>query len=120
MFESIPLTTWFSMFGAGSGLGGLSAWYFGYRNARATAERTHSKVIADILAVEADERSTFRAALMAEIAALRLIIKECDVDKEALRARINVAEGEIQVLRAANEIMERWVAFFKAHKDAIT
>jgi hypothetical protein len=50
---------------------------------------------------------------MADIAELRRLIKECDSDRDVLRCRVNVAEEQILVLKASNEIMERWLAFFK-------
>lgn len=67
---------------------------------------------ADVANAEVVERAAFRTSLMSEISEMRRLIKECEGDKEALRQRLNVAEGQILVLKASNEIMERWVAFF--------
>jgi hypothetical protein len=50
---------------------------------------------------------------MDELSGLRAQIKECETDKNALRERLNTAEAEIMVLKASNEIMEKWVAFFR-------
>jgi hypothetical protein len=50
---------------------------------------------------------------MADIANLRVLVKDCDTDRDLLRTRVNAAEEQILVLKASNEIMERWLAFFK-------
>lgn len=61
---------------------------------------------------EAVERAAFRTSLMSEVSEMRQMMKECETDKEVLRQRLNATEGQILVLKASNEIMERWVAFF--------
>jgi hypothetical protein len=50
---------------------------------------------------------------MTEISTLRLLIKDCEAERDTLRSRVNAMEGQILVLKASNEIMERWVGFFK-------
>jgi hypothetical protein len=101
---------WGAVSGAVSGIGMflVSFWKFS-----ASVERAKMKMAADAAAVEMAERAAFRTLLMDELAALRAQIKECEVDKNTLRDRLNNAEAEILVLKASNEIMEKWVAFFR-------
>lgn len=74
-------------------------------------------MIADASSEETAERTAFRATLMAEISSLRQLIKECEIEKVSIRERVNRAEEQILVLNASNEIMEKWVAFFKDRND---
>jgi hypothetical protein len=67
---------------------------------------------ADESKAEAVERAAFRSSLVAEVAEMRQMIKECETDKDTLRQRLSATEGQILILKASNEIMERWVAFF--------
>ena len=67
----------------------------------------------EVLSDETEQRAAFRATLIAEVAGLRGLIKDCETEKEALHERVDRAEGQIIVLKASNEIMERWVTFFK-------
>lgn len=83
------------------------------RQVNVSIERERHKVNSEALSGESAERAAFRAALMSEIADLRRMIKECDADRDLLRGRVNTAEEQILVLKASNEIMERWLAFFK-------
>jgi hypothetical protein len=101
---------WAAVSGAISGFFG---WFVSIRNASASLERAKIAMKLEATATEAAERSEFRATLMAEIAAMRNMMKECEADRDTLRIRVNTAEAQILVLRASNEIMERWVAFFK-------
>jgi hypothetical protein len=82
------------------------AWLLSIRNANASIEHARIKVTTEISTAEVAERAAFRATLMAEVAAMRALMKECETDKYALRERLNTAEGEIQILKASNEIME--------------
>jgi hypothetical protein len=82
------------------------------RNISATVERTRMAMSADVSNAEAVERAAFRTSLMAEVSEMRQLVKECETDKEALRQRLSATESQILVLKASNEIMERWVAFF--------
>jgi hypothetical protein len=79
----------------------------------ASIERVRIKTSAESVAAEATERAAFRATLMTELAAMRQLLKECESNRDLLRERLNTAEGQIVILKASNEIMERWVAFFK-------
>ncbi len=108
--SEISTPIWVALTSAVSGLG---AWIVNNRKIAASIERVRIKMIADAALGENAERAAFRATLMGEIAALRQLIKECEAEKDSLRERINRAEGQIVVLKASNEIMERWVAFFK-------
>ena len=95
-----------------AGISGLSAWLINMRSIKSTVERTRISLSADVANAEVVERAAFRTSLMSEISEMRRLLKECEVEKETLRRRLNVAEGQILVLKASNEIMERWVAFF--------
>ncbi len=83
------------------------------RQINVSVERARLKMNADALAEESAERAAFRATLMADISNLRMLVKDCDTDRDLLRTRVNAAEEQILVLKASNEIMERWLAFFK-------
>jgi len=108
--SEISTPIWVALSSAVSGFG---AWIVNNRKISASIERVRIKMIADAALGENAERAAFRATLVGEISALRLLIKECEAEKDSLRERINRAEGQIVVLKASNEIMERWVAFFK-------
>ena len=95
-----------------AGISGLGAWLINMRSIKSTVERTRISLSADVANAEVVERAAFRTSLMSEISEMRRLLKECEVEKETLRRRLNVAEGQILVLKASNEIMERWVAFF--------
>lgn len=97
---------------AAAGVSGLGAWLLSLRNIGATVERTRIVMSADESKAEAAERAAFRSSLIAEVAEMRQLIKECETDKVTLRQRLSATEGQILVLKASNEIMERWVAFF--------
>jgi hypothetical protein len=68
---------------------------------------------ADIWAEEPRQRTAFRTMLMTEIAGMRLVIKEYEIDTGILRQRLNAALAQSLVLRATVEIMEKRVAFLK-------
>ena len=95
-----------------AGISGIGAWIISLRNISAMVERTRMAMSTDVSNAEAAERAAFRTSLMAEISEMRQLIKECETDKEALRQRLSATEAQISVLKASNEIMERWVAFF--------
>jgi hypothetical protein len=97
---------------AAAGISGLGAWLLSLRNISATVERTRIAMSADESKAEAVERAAFRSSLVAEVAEMRQMIKECETDKDTLRQRLSATEGQILILKASNEIMERWVAFF--------
>jgi hypothetical protein len=77
------------------------------------AERVRLKTTADALTEEISDRSAFRVTLMAEIASLRQRVKECEAQRDDLQNRVNVAEGQTLILKASNDILARWVKFFK-------
>jgi predicted amino acid-binding ACT domain protein len=95
-----------------AGVSGVGAWLISLRNISATVERTRLAMNADVSNAEAAERAAFRTSLMAEVSELRQMIKDCETDRDALRQRLGATESQILVLKASNEIMERWVAFF--------
>jgi len=103
-----------ALLAAGSGVvSAIGGFLIRYRKINASIERTRIHTIADAAAAEASERALFRTSLMAEMSIVRGLIKECETDRDALRQRLNVAEGQILILKASNEIMEKWVAFFR-------
>jgi hypothetical protein len=108
--SGIPTPVWAGLAG---GVGGMGTWIISMRQVNVSIERERHKVNSEALSGESAERAAFRAALMSEIADLRRMIKECDADRDLLRGRVNTAEEQILVLKASNEIMERWLAFFK-------
>jgi hypothetical protein len=113
--SDIPAPLWAALSG---GLSGAGAWFVGMRQISASIERERLKVKAEALTDEHAERAAFRTALMADISDLRRLMKECEVDRDFLRTRVNTAEEQILVLKASNEIMERWLNFFK-HRNAL-
>jgi hypothetical protein len=110
VFSDIPTPVWAAASGAISGIG---TWIVSMRQIGVSVERARIKMVADASADESAERAAFRATLMADISNLRLLMKECEVDRDFLRTRVNATEEQILVLKASNEIMERWLAFFK-------
>ena len=111
----MPTAVWAALSGAVSG---LATWFVGMRNISVSVEGARIRLAAEAAAGESADRAAFRVTLMAEISDLRLMIKECDAERDVLRGRINATEGQILVLKASNEIMERWVRFFK-DRDAL-
>jgi hypothetical protein len=103
-----------AIWGALSGVaGGIGMFLVSFWKVSASFERARLKMASDASSAETAERAAFRASLMDELSGLRAQIKECETDKNALRERLNNAEAEIMVLKASNEIMEKWVAFFR-------
>jgi len=94
-------------------LSGMGGFLIRFRSINASVERTRLKAAADAAAAEQAERAAFRATLLAEITAMRQLIKECEIDRDSLRERLASAEAQILVLKASNEIMEKWVTFFR-------
>ncbi len=110
VFSNVPASVWAAASGALSGVG---AWVVGFWKINASIERARMKMVAEAAVSEGAERAAFRESLMSELTGLRAMLKECGEEKEALRERVNSAEGQILVLKASNEIMTRWVTFFK-------
>jgi len=103
-----------AIWGAVSGVaGGIGMFLVSFWKVSAAIERAKLRVTSDALSAEAAERAAFRASLMDALSELRTQIKECEIDKNALRERLHNAEAEILVLKASNEIMEKWVTFFR-------
>jgi hypothetical protein len=103
-----------AIWGALSGVaGGIGMFLVSFWKVSASFERAKLKMASDASSAETAERAAFRASLMDELSGLRAQIKECETDKNSLRERLNTAEAEIMVLKASNEIMEKWVAFFR-------
>jgi hypothetical protein len=108
--SDIPTPVWVALSG---GISGVGTWIVSMRQIAVSIERARLKNNAEMLAGESAERAAFRAALMTDISDLRALMKECEADRDLLRTRVNAAEEQILVLKASNEIMERWLAFFK-------
>ncbi len=103
-----------ALWGALSGVvSGIGAFLISLRTVNVSRERERIKLTMEASTVETAERAAFRATLMAELTGMRMLIKECETDKDFLRERLNNAEAQILVLKASNEIMEKWVAFFR-------
>jgi hypothetical protein len=110
VISDIPTPVWVALSGAISGIG---TWIVSMRQIAVSIERARLKNNAESLADESAARTAFRATLMADIADLRRLLKECESDRDLLRTRVYAAEEQILVLKASNEIMERWLVFFK-------
>lgn len=103
-----------ALWGALSGVvSGVGAFMISLRTVNVSRDRERIKLSLDASTVETAERAAFRATLMAELTGMRVLIKECENEKDLLRERLNVAEAQLLVLKASNEIMEKWVAFFR-------
>lgn len=94
-------------------ISGVGAFIISLRTVNVSRERARIKLALEASAAETAERAAFRATLMAELSGMRTLIKECEADKDALRDRLNTTEAQVLVLKASNEIMEKWVAFFR-------
>jgi hypothetical protein len=94
-------------------LSGIGAWLLGRRNRANLIEQLQAGTNAESSAAENGERAAFRELLMAEMAALRLSIKEYNAENEMVRERLNIAVAQTLVLRATIEIMEKRVASCK-------
>jgi hypothetical protein len=110
VFSEYPTQIW-AVFSAG--VSGLGAWLLSLRNASILIERSRIKMSMELSTAEVADRAAFRATLLAEVSDLRALMKESEAEKALLRERLNTSEGQILILKASNEIMERWVAFFK-------
>ena len=108
--QGLPLPFW-SLLGAI--VCSFVSWLIAMKRATVALARDRMQTEAHALASENAERAAFRAALMTEIGEVREEIKECEAAREALRARVNLLEEQLLVLRASNEIMQRWLVFFK-------
>lgn len=115
LFQDHPTASWAAI---SSVLSIIAAFVIRFRRIGASLERTRIRTAADVLAAEVVERASFRATLMAEINVVRAMMKECESEREAQRVRLNTAEGQILILKASNEIMEKWVAFFRDRNSA--
>lgn len=114
LLSKFPTPIWVAMSGIVSGIG---TWIVSIRKINASVEQARLKMIANTSSEESAERAAFRATLMSEISSLRQLIKECETEKVSIRERVNRAEEQILVLNASNEIMEKWVAFFKDRSE---
>lgn len=90
---------------------GVGAWLLSRRKISAAVDRARIESAAEQTASESEERTAFRAMLMAEVTAMRQVMKECESDKDLLRERLNTAMAQSLVLRATVEIMEKRVEF---------
>jgi hypothetical protein len=110
VFSDIPIPVWVALSG---GISSIGTWIISMRQISVSIERIRLKMNAEAMADESAERAAFRTALMVDVADLRHLIKECDFERDVLRSRVNSTEEQILVLKASNEIMERWLVFFK-------
>lgn len=91
LFADHPTVSWAAISGV---LSIIAAFIIRFRRINASIERTRIRTTADALAAEAAERAAFRSTLLAEIVVVRGLIKECETDRDALRVRLNTAEGQ--------------------------
>jgi hypothetical protein len=94
-------------------LSGLGVWLLGRQRKDTTVKPTGVDTSPAIWLAETGQRTEFRSMLMKEIAGMRQVIKEYEVDTEILRQRLNTALAQSLVLRATVEIMEKRVAFLR-------
>lgn len=62
---------------------------------------------ADFAAAGDGQQAALLATLTAEIAEMRLVLKDDELDTESLRERLNAALAQSLVLRASQEILEK-------------
>jgi hypothetical protein len=91
----------------------LGAWLIRRPHSGAMVKPVGVDTSPEIWLTETGQRTEFRTMLMKEIAGMRQVIKEYEVDTEVLRQRLNAALAQSLVLRATVEIMEKRVAFLK-------
>jgi hypothetical protein len=94
-------------------VGCLGAWLLCRPHEDARVEPVPVHTSTEICPTELGQRTVFRDMLMDEIAAMRQVIKEREIDADALRQSLNAALEQSLVLRATVEIMEKRVAFLK-------
>lgn len=99
---------------ASAAASGVATWLIGARKIATSLQEKKFELGAGISATEANERASFRASLLAELAALRALVKEGEADRDRLREQLCAAESQIVVLRASNEILEKWINFLRA------
>jgi hypothetical protein len=103
-----------AIWGAVSGVvTGIGMFLVSLRQVNVVLEKARLRMTLEASATETAERAAFRTTLMTELNDLRGMIKECESDKDGLRSRLSNTEAQILVLKASNEIMEKWVAFFR-------
>ena len=107
-FSDCSSPMWAVMLSVVSGIG---AWLLGRRNRANLIEQLQVGTNAELSAAENGARAAFRNLLLAEISAMRQLIKEYDVESETVRDRLNTAVAQTLVLSATIEIMEKRVAF---------
>lgn len=102
------LASWWPtvLIGLGSGVLSVVVTLVTTRSTRASTEETaRAKFREDLMA----ERKT----LVAELEKVQAAHDKCSIDLSDVKNRLNSAEQHIAVLRGSNEVMEKWVVFFK-------
>jgi hypothetical protein len=82
IFSDIPAPAWIVLLGT---LSGIAAWIVSARKINASFERVRTRMIAEASTGKAAERAAFRKAMMAEIAIMRGLVKECEARSEVRR-----------------------------------
>jgi len=111
LLANVPTSIWAAVSGVVSAIG---SWIVALATLRARNERDHEKLAKEAAASENAERALFRTTLLSDIAGLRLLVKEGDIERNVMRARIVALEEQLLIQRASNEIMQRWIAFFRS------
>jgi hypothetical protein len=99
----------------GSAVGALGTWVLNMKRVSAHSESERTKLMASVHDAELAERATFRTLLLREVSEMRGLIKECEVDRDALRKRLSETEKNVLLLQATSEITDKWLLFFKDH-----
>jgi hypothetical protein len=103
-----------AIWAAASGVvSGVGMFFISLQKVHASLDKARMRMTAEAATTEMAERAAFRASLMGELLGMRTMIRECEADRDSLRERLNVAEAQILILKASNEIMEKWVVFFR-------
>jgi len=116
LLATIPAAAWAAVTG---GLSSVLTWRLGVRGMRNAARKDREKFTEDYAASEQADRAQFRTTLMSDLAALRALQKECEVDRDHLRGRINDNAKQILMLKASAEIMQKWLDFFRKAETAM-
>ncbi len=110
-FSTLPAAAWAAL---SAMVSSVLTWRLGMRGMSASSEQSHRKMVDEYQASEQADRAQFRTTLMTDLASVRALQKECEIDRDHLRTRINDNEKQIALLKASAEIMQKWLQFFKS------
>lgn len=110
VLSDIPAAAWAA---TAAGFSSVLTWWLGMRGLRNAAVQNQRKMVEEYTLAEQTDRAQFRSTLMSDLASMRALQHECEIDRAHLRGRINANERQILVLKASAEIMQKWLTFFK-------